>query len=168
MRRVGQIAMTILIKNIVLSKSKNKFIGVQEMKKIFSKLFILLTVSVILSLLFVGCSTSIYPTNDSDNSTIPTMEKHTISITMDNYDKYIEVSTSTGYGQTSYYFVGCLSYAYYDVTFTLSYKTSSNSDIAGTETELVTCNAAGNGTFAGGGKYGAKIISVTGTVIYWI
>ena len=101
---------------------------------------------------------------NENNST--TSEKHIVSITMDNYKNFIEISSSTDYGQTSYTFKGCLSYAYYDVSFTLSYSTSSIvSDIT---TEICNCNAAGNGFFAGGGKYGAKIDSVSGTVIYWI
>lgn len=115
------------------------------------------------------CMTGCGSNNDTPSNEVSVMEKHIVSITMNNYQKFIEVSTLPGYdGQTSYDFVGCLSYAYYDVSFTLSYKTSSISDIANTETEVVTCNAAGNGTFVGGGKYGAEIISATGTVIYWI
>ncbi len=138
------------------------------MKQCLTKLSAVFIVAVIMCLSFVGCNTSNSPTNGSESPTVPMMEKHTVSITMGNYDKYIEVSSSSGYGQTSYYFVGCLSYAYYDVSFTLSYKTSSNSDISSTKTEVVICNAAGNGTFVGAGKYGAVIISATGTVIYWI
>ena len=105
---------------------------------------------------------------DASSNNASVMEKHVVSITMENYLKFIEFSTSGGHGQISYHFTGCLSYAFYDISFTLSYKTSSNDDIASTETEIVTCNAAGNGTFVGGGKYGAEIISATGSVIYWI
>lgn len=137
------------------------------MKQHFTKIFAVFIVTIIMCLSFVGC-TSNNPTNVSESQNHLTIEKHTISITIENYKKYIEVSSSSSYGQSSYHFIGCLSYAYYDVSFTLSYKTSSNNDIASIKTEIVNCNAAGNGIFAGGGKYGAEIISATGTVIYWI
>lgn len=120
------------------------------------KFFIPLLLSICL-LCMTGCT----------SSKVTLMEKHTVSITLENYSKYIEVSTSSVSGQTSYYFTGCLSYAFYDISFTLSYS-SSGYALTSTETEIVTCNAAGNGTFFGGGKYGAEIVSATGTVIYWI
>ena len=120
------------------------------------KFFIPLLLSICL-LCMTGCT----------SSKVTLMEKHTVSITLENYSKYIEVSTSSVSEQTSYYFTGCLSYAFYDISFTLSYS-SSRYALTSTETEIVTCNAAGNGTFLGGGKYGAEIVSATGTVIYWI
>ena len=137
------------------------------MKKHISKI-VLLFIFVAFCFSLSGCvdgndSNGVSP---SGNPNLPTMEKHVVTITTDNYLKYIEVSTSSSYGQTSYYFEGCLSYAFYDVSFTMSYSTSSL--ITDIKTEIVNCNAAGNGTFSGGGKYSAKIEAVSGTVIYWI
>ena len=132
------------------------------------KFFIPLLLSICL-LCMTGCASNNgqIQNTDTPSNGVSVMEKHTVSITLENYSKYIEVSTSSAYGQTSYYFTGCLSYAFYDISFTLSYSSSSY-DLTSTETEIVTCNAAGNGTFLGGGKYGAEIVSATGTVIYWI
>ncbi len=140
---------------------------VRIMKKYISRI-VLLFVFIALCFSISGCGNRNNSNSDntSENSTLSAIEKHTVSITMDNYKRFIEVSSSISHGQTSYTFKGCLSYALYDVVFTLSYSTSSiATDLS---TEIFSCNAAGNGFFAGGGKYGAKIEAVSGTVIYWI
>lgn len=56
---------------------------------------------------------------EETNVSVEKMTKHVVNITPDNFSTYIDCryqnSSSAGnYGYTNYYFIGALSYAYYD------------------------------------------------------
>ena len=116
-------------------------------------------------------------TNNSDSgggsntptSTIQAMEKHEVSLNASNYQKYFDISSSTGYNQTTYDFAGCLSYAFYeDVAITIKYYNNENTSESNSKTEDVKLNAGGNGHFAGAGKFFGTVNAVKGKVIYWM
>ena len=126
-------------------------------------------------ILFVGCTAKenaeIYNnTNENGASTVtestipPLPQKHTVSLTVNNYSTYIETSLVAHISSTPQKVVftanGCLSYAYYEnVVFEIEHDG---------EKMLVVCNAAGNGSNSYGGRNLGTITAVSGTVIYWM
>lgn len=139
------------------------------MKKLFS-IIMLITCCCIL---FVGCAakenTKTTTTNGNGaESTISQQvsmpQKHTISLTMNNYSTYIETSLVAHISETPQRVVftanGCLSYAYYEnVIFEIEHNG---------EKMLVVCNAAGNGSGSYGGRILGTITGISGTVIFWM
>ena len=106
--------------------------------------------------------------NNNDITTVDSMKKHTIQLTLDNYQTYVEIRSNTEVFSTltttTFVFDGALDYAYYD-NVVISYKVN-DGDIK--ETKL----SAG-----GYGKYyetnsrvssTAEIVGVSGSVIYWM
>lgn len=145
------------------------------MKKLLS--IILLIVSC--CIFFVGCTNkenteTTTTTNGSGASSLTEStttqqtqlpQKHTVSLTMNNYSTYIETSfvvsnTATGALKTVFTASGCLSYAYYEnVVFEIEHDG---------EKMLVACNATGNGSGSYGGRNLGTITAISGTVIYWM
>ena len=106
--------------------------------------------------------------NNSDITTVETMKKHTIQLTMDNYLTYIEIRGTTVVSSTSstttYVFEGALDYAYYD-NVVISYKVN-DGDIK--ETKL---SAGGYGKYFSTNSRASsttEIVGVSGNVIYWM
>jgi len=138
------------------------------MKKILSKTILIFFI-LVSCFTFICCADS-SPETPNDSG----MKKYVVPITINNYNQFIETTTadymlesgiiSGGHGQTSYHFKGCLTYAYYEVSFTMSYTTINGKR----KTETVVCNSAGNGDFIGKDKYNAEIQRVSGVVTYWI
>lgn len=125
----------------------------------------------------LGCTSS-YGENQSNasssESSLP--EKHVVSITMDNYKKYITIETNVVAGTSSsssyHYFRGALAYAFYDNVI-ISYNYHSDSISSNTTTEeTLFLNAGGCGTITtSSSRYGGtsyEITDVSGTIIYWI
>lgn len=126
--------------------------------------------------LFVGCTAkenAETTTNGTDAASssestitqpIQLPQKHTVSLTMNNYSTYIETSLIAYPGLTpqkvEFTAKGCLSYAYYEnVVFEIEHDG---------QKMLVACNAAGNGNGSYGGRNLGTITAVSGTVIYWM
>lgn len=106
--------------------------------------------------------------NNSDITTVETMKKHTIKLTLDNYQTYIEIRSNTEVfstsSTTSYMFEGALDYAYYD-NVVISYKVN---DGEVKETKL---SAGGYGKYYSTNSRvssTAEIVGVSGSVIYWM
>ena len=132
--------------------------------------------------LLFALSLACLPSCGSNTTPSDSMEKHNISLTVDNYLVFLNVTKSGSYGQYSYTFEGCLSYAFYEnVTITLRYSNSSGNPIVvgyfdpnvlkekeNYATDTLKLNAAGCGYYNGSGKYGATITDVSGKVIYWM
>ena len=129
-------------------------------------------------MLFVGCTAkenaeTTTATNGNDTSSVtenvgmqqPELpQKHTISLTMNNYSTYIETSIvayrSSTPQKVEFTANGCLSYAYYEnVVFEIEHDG---------QKMYVTCNAAGNGKGSYGGTTIGTITAISGTVIYWM
>lgn len=142
------------------------------MKKLLS-IILLITCCCIL---FVGCTakenaeTTTNGTDASSSESTITQQtqlpqKHTVSLTMNNYFTYIETSfdvrnTAVGTLQTIFTSNGCLSYAYYEnVVFEIEHDG---------EKMFVACNAAGNGNGSYGGRNLGTITAISGTIIYWM
>jgi hypothetical protein len=137
--------------------------GYNSMKKVL-KLFVVCNL-----FLFLFCLTSCVSTGDlmgnnpTSNSTVETMKKHTVRLTMDNYQTYIEIRGISGESATTFNFEGALSYAYYD-NVVISYKVNGEPR----ETKL---NAGGYGRYYSSLRMAsstAEIIGVSGSVIYWM
>lgn len=142
------------------------------MKKLLS-IILLITCCCVL---FVGCTAkenAETTTNGTDAASssestitqpIQLPQKHTVSLTMNNYSTYIETSLIAYPGLTpqkvEFTAKGCLSYAYYEnVVFEIEHDG---------QKMLVACNAAGNGNGSYGGRNLGTITAVSGTVIYWM
>lgn len=140
------------------------------------KLLSIILLFVCCCILFVGCTaknaeTTTINGTDVSSSTETTIteqislpQKHTISLTLNNYSTYIETSHVAHLSSTPQKVVftanGCLSYAYYEnVVFEIKH---------GGEKLLVACNAAGNGNCSYGGRNLGTITAISGTVIYWM
>lgn len=143
------------------------------MKKVFIPLFFSICL-----LCMTGCASTNgqIQTTDTPSNDATVMEKHIVSITADNYQKFLTVEKNVvdgGSSSTSYhYFRGALSYAFYDnVIITYNYHSSGTSDDTITEKKL-SLNAGGCGTIiTSNSRYGNssyEITNVTGTIIYWI
>ena len=141
------------------------------------KFFVPLLLSVCL-LCITGCASNNgqISTTDTSSNEVSVMEKHIVSITKDNYQKFLTIETNYVVGSlssTSYhYFRGALSYAFYDnVIITYNYHSSGTSGDTITEKKL-SLNAGGCGTIiTSNSRYGNssyEITNVTGTIIYWI
>ena len=141
------------------------------------KVFIPLLFSICL-LCMTGCASTNgqIQTTDTPSNDATVMEKHIVSITADNYQKFLTVEKNVvdgGSSSTSYhYFRGALSYAFYDnVIITYNYHSSGTSGDTITEKKL-SLNAGGCGTIiTSNSRYGNssyEITNVTGTRIYWI
>lgn len=142
------------------------------MKKLLS-IILLITCCCVL---FVGCTAkenAETTTNGTDAASssestitqpIQLPQKHTVSLTMNNYSTYIETSLIAYPGLTpqkvEFTAKGSLSYAYYEnVVFEIEHDG---------QKMLVACNAAGNGNGSYGGRNLGTITAVSGTVIYWM
>ena len=142
------------------------------MKKLLS-IILLITCCCVL---FVGCTAkenAETTTNGTDAASssestitqpIQLPQKHTVSLTMNNYSTYIETSLIAYPGlipqKVEFTAKGCLSYAYYEnVIFEIEHDG---------QKMLVACNAAGNGNGSYGGRNLGTITAVSGTVIYWM
>lgn len=97
------------------------------------KVFIPLLFSICL-LCMTGCASTNgqIQTTDTPSNDATVMEKHIVSITADNYQKFLTVEINVvdgGSSSTSYhYFRGALSYAFYDnVIITYNYHSSGTS-----------------------------------------
>lgn len=151
----------------------NMFYEVYVMKKLLSIILLFCC-----CMLFVGCTAkenakTTTATNGNDTSSVtenvgmqqPELpQKHTISLTMNNYSTYIETSIVAYLSSTpqkvEFTANGCLSYAYYEnVVFEIEHDG---------QKMYVTCNAAGNGKGSYGGRTIGTITAISGTVIYWI
>lgn len=96
----------------------------------------------------------------------PKMEKHEIELSLDNYLMYFNVTESILNYSSPYTFAGCLSYAYYDnVIVTIEYTNDSSGS---KQTKKILLNAAGNGTAPETRCETAKIVGISGTVIFWM
>lgn len=106
-------------------------------------------------------------TNENEETEIELPSKHVISLTLENYLLYFDISTivtAAASVKTSYTIKSCLSYAYYDnVIFTFQYTGAANPS----QLKIV-YNTAGNGWDSFSERENSSIISVTGTVTYWI
>ena len=137
------------------------------------KFFILLLLSICL-LCVAGCASNNgqIQNTDTPSNGVSVMEKHIVSITKDNYQKFLTIETNyvvANSSSTSYhYFRGALSYAFYDnVVITYNYRSND------TTTEVtLSLNVGGCGTIkTSDSRYGSssyEITNVTGTIIYWI
>ena len=141
------------------------------MKKFLTCLFI----SIFCAFFIAGCSSPLSGTEDNSNiqsnekeeSKIELPSKHIISLNSENYLFYFDISYNTtagDYVKTFCTIKGCLSYAYYNnVVFTIQY----NGTVNPSQLKIV-CNAAGNGNGSFSGRDNYSIVSVSGTVTYWI
>lgn len=111
-------------------------------------------------------------TTDTPSSEVSVMEKHIVSITKDNYQKFLTVETNYVVGSSSstsyHYFRGALSYAFYDnVVITYDYRSGDT-----TTERTLSLNVGGCGTITtSSSRYGSssyEITNVSGTIIYWI
>ena len=128
-----------------------------------------------MSICFIGCSA----TKGSTTDTVEEKEKHIVTLTMDNWEKYItiEIVPYAGSASTTYYhyFRGALSYALYeDVTITYELtERMSRSPYTITQTEkTLLLNAGGCATITisnDSGNYRSYTITqVSGTITYWL
>lgn len=137
------------------------------------KFFICLLLSVCL-LCVMGCTSSNgqIQTTDTPSNEVSVMEKHIVSITKDNYQKFLTVETNYVVGSSSstsyHYFRGALSYAFYDnVVITYDFRSGDT-----TTERTLSLNVGGCGTIttsswrSGSSSY--EITNVSGTIIYWI
>lgn len=106
--------------------------------------------------------------NNSDITTVETMKKHTIQLTLDNYQTYIEIRSNTEVfstsATTSYMFEGALDYAYY-ANVVISYKVNDG------EVKETRLSAGGYGKYYSTNSRvssTAEIVGVSGSVIYWM
>lgn len=143
------------------------------MKKFISSIFATL-VLFICCFSIVGCNTNDgqIHTDETSSNNATIMEKHVVSLTIENYEKFITIETVPAIGDVStsyyHYFSGALSYAFYDnVIITYNYNSNSTS----TE-KILALNVGGCGTIiTSSSRYGSssyEIINVSGTIIYWI
>lgn len=134
------------------------------------KFFILLLLSICL-LCMMGCTSNNRQTQTTDapSNKVSVMEKHMVSITNDNYQKYLTIETNYEESYRSHHhFRGALSYAFYDnVVITYNYRSGD------TITEkTLSLNVGGCGTITtwssihGSSSY--EITNVSGTITYWI
>lgn len=134
------------------------------------KFFILLLLSICL-LCMIGCTSNNRQTQTTDapSNKVSVMEKHMVSITNDNYQKYLTIETNEGSSRSHHHFRGALSYAFYDnVVITYNYRYEDTI----TEKNL-SLNVGGCGTITttwssihGSSSY--EITNVSGTITYWI
>jgi len=141
------------------------------MRKVF-----LAVILVFFSLVLFGCSGTItqeIKTSEEPSTESIAFEKHIVSLTLDNYQKFFTISRNTvGTGSYDNNLSGALSYAYYDnvvITYLLVYQGRGET----TETEhTLNLNVGGCGTIhTTSSQYGSttyRITGVSGTVIYWI
>ena len=96
---------------------------------------------------------------DNINEKVETQQKYVIELNLENYKKYIDVRSNGG----SVYFIGTLSYAFYDNVVITSERVYS-----GTTTTEIELSAGGYASWytAGYGTY--NVTAVKGKVIYWI
>lgn len=132
------------------------------MKKILISVMCLLG-----SIALVGC-------NNNSEAEIVKAEKHEITLSLDNYNDYIELRHFhyvNTYTYSVHYFDGALDYAYYDsvvVYYKVSYTSSGQET---TENRSLKLNAGGYGEWysqSGRSFYSYTVINVTGSVIYWL
>lgn len=89
------------------------------MESQYEKIFVPLLLSICL-LCMTGCTTNNgqIQTTDTPSNEVSVMEKHIVSITKDNYQKFLTIETNYVVGSASstsyHYFRGALSYAFYD------------------------------------------------------
>ena len=137
------------------------------------KFFVPLLLSICL-LCMTGCTTNNgqIQTTDTPSYEVPVMEKHIVSITKDNYQKFLTIETNYVVGSASstsyHYFRGALSYAFYDnVVITYDYRSNDT-----TTERTLSLNVGGCGTITtSSSRYGSssyEITNVSGTIIYWI
>ncbi len=149
------------------------FIMELNMKK-FETSFIAALVLFVCCFGIAGCNTNNgqIHTDETPSNNVSVMEKHVVSISMENYKKFITIETVPFIGDVStsyyHYFSGALSYAFYDNVI-VTYNYNSNS----TSTEnILTLNVGGCGTITtSSSRYGSssyEITNVSGTIIYWI
>ncbi len=104
-------------------------------------------------------------TNENEETKIELPSKHVISLTLENYLLYFDISTivtAAASVKTSSTIKSCLSYAYYDnVIFTFQYTGAANPS----QLKIV-YNTARNGRDSFSGRANSSIISVTETVTY--
>lgn len=116
----------------------------------------------------VLCSLSLIACDKNDNEAVESMQKHEVSLSLENYETYIEIRSIFTDSSGIYYFDGTLDYAYYDnCVVTYSYKPYSG-DATTKQSKL---SAGGYGSyFSSVGRYtsSATITGVSGTVIYWL
>ena len=137
------------------------------------KFFVPLLLSVCL-LCITGCASNNgqISTTDTSSNEVSVMEKHIVSITKDNYKKFLTIETNYVIGSSSstsyHYFRGALSYAFYDnVVITYYYRSNDT-----TTERTLSLNVGGCGTITtSSSRYGSssyEITNVSGTIIYWI
>lgn len=109
---------------------------------------------------------------DTPSNKVSVMEKHVVSITKDNYQKFLTVETNYVVDSASsisyHYFRGALPYAFYDnVIITYDYRSGDT-----TTERTLSLNIGGCGTkTTSRSRYGSssyEITNVSGTIIYWI
>lgn len=132
-------------------------------KKLFKSLLIIPFISV-LALASCGSSSNSSENNKIVNSTDninykeETKKKYVIELNKDNYRKYIDVRSNGG----SVYFIGTLSYAFYDNVIIYSLRSG------GETSNPIELSAGGYASWyiTGYGSY--TVTAVSGKVIYWI
>lgn len=134
------------------------------------KFFILLLLSICL-LCMMGCTSNNRQTQTTDapSNKVSVMEKHMVSITNDNYQKYLTIETNyEGSSISHHHFRGALSYAFYD-NVVITYNYCSGDTI--TEKTL-SLNVGGCGTITTWSSIhdsaSYEITNVSGTITYWI
>lgn len=147
------------------------------MRKVFIGIIIVVLLFT-LSSVFVACNKSV-PTVESNNppatndpypATNSEMTRHEVTLNLENYSTYLNITESSYNSDTipRFTFSGCLSYAFYDnVVVTISYQGYS-SGTPPIETTTVTLNANGQGAVYLHSVSSASISSISGSVIYWI
>lgn len=110
-------------------------------------------------------------TIDTPSNELSVMEKHIVSITKDNYQKFLTVEINSVSSVAFHYFRGALSYAYYDnvvITYNLNYSDRTPNKTG----QTLPLNVGGCGTITTvSTQYGSssyEITDVSGSIIYWI
>lgn len=149
------------------------------MKKIFIGI-VIIVVFFTFSLIFSACNENNLPVEPNDSHTTETqpatnntngMTRHEVSLNLNNYLTYLNVTESQYNGDTipRFTFSGCLSYAFYDnVIVTINYQGYSSYGTPPTQTTTVTLNANGQGSVYLNSVSSASISSISGSIVYWI
>ena len=138
------------------------------------KKFLVLLISIISLLCLVGCTSSNGQIKNTDTSSneVSAKVKHVVSLTKDNYQKFLTVEINHVVdGEVSifyHYFRGALSYAFYDnVIITYDYSSGNT-----TTEENLLLNVGGCGTIeTDSSRFGTSryiITNVSGTITYRI
>ncbi len=97
------------------------------------------------------------------NEKVETKQKYVIELNLDNYRKYVDVRSEYNGSNSRVYFIGTLSYAFYDnvaITYERNYS--------GVTTHTAELSAGGYSSWYTSGYGSYTVTGVSGKVIYWI